>query len=82
MARTEKREGNFDLGRRKLMIGLGMAAVAFPLGCNRWPYETKGKETSEEKTAMIQGDPTAQKSIPPLDASAPSRLEKATFALG
>ncbi len=82
MARIEKLEGNFDLTRRKFMAGLGISALAIPLGCNRWPYETKEKETSEEKTTMIQGVPIKERSIPRIDAQVPARFETATFALG
>lgn len=74
-----------ECNRRALMKGLGSAILGLPLflkACNRLSAEIQSRE---EKMQTGQTNPMStvpRKTIPPIDAAAPSRLETATFALG
>lgn len=81
----EKIEGNIKVTRRRFVFRMGQTVLVLPFlggGCNIRASEGMGEETKKEKNTMIQGISAEHRSIPAIDASAPSRYERATFALG
>jgi len=74
-----------DSNRRVLVKGLGVVFLGFiPFlnACSRLSGEIQPKEEKMQISPGAQTSSVTKKSIPPIDAEAPSRIETATFALG
>jgi hypothetical protein len=74
-----------DCNRRVFVKGLGfvfLGVTPFLEACNRLSGETQSKEEKMQTQPGTQLSSVRPRSIPPIDAAAPSRLETATFALG
>ena len=74
-----------DCNRRVFVKGLGFVLLGFPpflKACNRLSGESQSKEQKMLTQQGRQISSVPGKSIAPMDAAAPSRVETATFALG
>jgi hypothetical protein len=74
-----------DCDRRALVKGFGLALLGFiPFlsACNGRSGEIRPKEEKVQTYPNTQTLSVPRKSIPPIDAAAPGRIETATFALG
>jgi hypothetical protein len=74
-----------ECNRRIFVKGLGFAFLGFTIfliACNRLGGEIQSKEEKMQTRQGTQISAVPRKSIPPIDAARPSRVETATFALG
>jgi hypothetical protein len=74
-----------DCNRRVFVKGLGfvfLGVTPFLEACNHLSGEPQSKEKNMQTQPGRQPSSARPRSIPPIDAEAPSRLETATFALG
>ncbi len=74
-----------DSNRRVLVKGLGavfLGFIPFLNACNRLSGEIQPKEGKMQISPGTQTSSVPRKTIPPIDAMVPDRIETATFALG
>jgi len=74
-----------ECNRRIFVKGLGFAFLGlstFLKACNRLGGDIHSKEEKMQTSRGAQTSAVPRKSIPPVDAAMPNRVETATFALG
>jgi hypothetical protein len=74
-----------ECNRRALVKGLGgviLGLIPFLKACNRLSGEIQSKEEKMQTSQGTQISAVPRKSLPPIDAAMPNRVETATFALG